>query len=1278
MRFIADLYKQSRIFNVFQILIILLLFLSITFSQNIFPVKASSTNLPVETYFAGADSGLRGDDRVSGTLNIGFSFTFYGNTYTQFNATTNGLIGFGGGATSTFSNSSLPSTSVPNNAIYGFWDDLYSYDDTQLILYSTIGNPGSRELIVQWTNYGYYSSTLPMGTFQIILYEGSNNIRMQYRQLLTYPRSYGESATIGVENSSGTTAAMYSSNTISLDNEQSILWTWNGSNNYNYNSGAAYEGVYLYKDNPPPSVPELTSPSNGAAGVSTSHTFTWNPALNADTYNLYISQYANLSPTIFSGGGPVSLSSTSYLVSTLADNTDYYWGVEAENGSGNTWSSIWSFSTAIRNSAPNDISLSNNTLSAGLPINTEVGTFSTTDPDVGDTHTYELVEGGGSGDNGSFTIDGNTLRTAVSLAGGSYTIRVRSTDPGGLSIDEAFTISVGSSNNSPTDVSLSSGSIAENQGANALVGTLSTTDPDAGDSFTYALVSGTGDTDNTTFNISGSSLRSTASLDYEAKNSYSIRVRSTDSGGLSTDKQFTITVTDTVENTTTTIISDSPDPSVFGQNYTISVSVTPASGTGTPTGTVNVSNGASSCSITLSAGAGSCSLLSTAPGSLTLTATYSGDSNWNTSSDTESHVVDIALTTTTITSDSPDPSEWGSIYSVSVSVSAAAPGVGTPTGTVTVDDGTNNCTITLASGSGSCTLPSSYVGTYTLTASYSGDTNFAASSDTESHVVEDTTPPAVTVNQAVGQLDPSNTSPIAFDVVFNDNIQTFTTDDVSFSGSTAPGTLSASIGGAGPEFKVFVSGMTGSGDVVVSIPANRVQDTAGNYNVASTSIDNKVVYDVTPPTVTIEQAASQPDPTNSEPIIFDVIFSEPVQGFTSTDITVTGMANTPSIVINGSGSVYSVEVSGVSDGETIAAIIESDAAFDEAGNSSLESTSNDNAVTYDISPIEISADAGLIGNPGNIIISPSGNYLTKFTELDIKFDSDAYNPPGSTDEDDVTNPKNYFLLRPGENYVFNVSTCAQVDLIGSTPELDDIVVPIGPVTYNNNGGAGPFIASLTVNHGMRLPIDKYRLIVCGSTTIIDLAGNPLNGGEDVLIDFTIQAMPDQLPNTGFPMGMVTVIPEQENPSPYSSTGMFISLPKLGVSTQIIGVPLESDGWNTSWLGNYAGFLEGSAFPTWDGNTVITGHIWTADNHPGIFLNLSDLGYGDQIKIFAWGQVYTYEVRSNLVVPDSYVTSVMRSEIRNWVTLMTCDTYDAETGTFINRRVVRAVLIEVDE
>jgi formylglycine-generating enzyme required for sulfatase activity len=77
-----------------------------------------------------------------------------------------------------------------------------------------------------------------------------------------------------------------------------------------------------------------------------------------------------------------------------------------------------------------------------------------------------------------------------------------------------------------------------------VVGTLSTTDPDAGNTFTYTLVAGTGDTDNALFNISGSQLRATASLDFETKSSYSVRVRAFDQGGLFTEKQFTITVTD--------------------------------------------------------------------------------------------------------------------------------------------------------------------------------------------------------------------------------------------------------------------------------------------------------------------------------------------------------------------------------------------------------------------------------------------------------------------------------------------------------------------------------------------------------------------------------------------------------------------------------------------------------------------------------------------------------------------------------------------------------------
>ena len=105
-------------------------------------------------------------------------------------------------------------------------------------------------------------------------------------------------------------------------------------------------------------------------------------------------------------------------------------------------------------------------------------------------------------------------------------------------------------NNPPTNITLSAATIAENSAVNAVVGTLSTTDSDSGDTFTYGLVAGTGDTDNSSFNISGASLRASAAFDFETKSSYSIRVRTTDSGGATFEKVFTIAVTDVVEGST--------------------------------------------------------------------------------------------------------------------------------------------------------------------------------------------------------------------------------------------------------------------------------------------------------------------------------------------------------------------------------------------------------------------------------------------------------------------------------------------------------------------------------------------------------------------------------------------------------------------------------------------------------------------------------------------------------------------------------------------------------
>jgi parallel beta-helix repeat protein len=104
----------------------------------------------------------------------------------------------------------------------------------------------------------------------------------------------------------------------------------------------------------------------------------------------------------------------------------------------------------------------------------------------------------------------------------------------------------GALNMAPTGVAISAMSVAENKPAGTAVGTFTTTDTDAGDTFTYSLVPGAGSADNGSFTIDGGVLKTATSFDFEAKSSYSVRVRSTDQGGLSTETSFTITVTDVV------------------------------------------------------------------------------------------------------------------------------------------------------------------------------------------------------------------------------------------------------------------------------------------------------------------------------------------------------------------------------------------------------------------------------------------------------------------------------------------------------------------------------------------------------------------------------------------------------------------------------------------------------------------------------------------------------------------------------------------------------------
>ncbi|WP_020528087.1 gliding motility-associated C-terminal domain-containing protein [Flexithrix dorotheae] len=204
----------------------------------------------------------------------------------------------------------------------------------------------------------------------------------------------------------------------------------------------------------------------------------------------------------------------------------------------------------VLNNDPTDIALSGNQVDEGVAVGAVVGNFSTTDTDGSDTHTYTLIAGTGDTDNASFTIVGTQLQTAEVFdfsTKNSYQIRVETNDGNGGTFQKAFTISVSEVNNIPTDISLSKDTISENLTSGTTIGTFSTSDADGSDSHTYTLVTGTGDTDNASFSISGTSLVSNAVFDYEVKSSYSIRVKTADGKGGEYEKAFTINIVDQEE-----------------------------------------------------------------------------------------------------------------------------------------------------------------------------------------------------------------------------------------------------------------------------------------------------------------------------------------------------------------------------------------------------------------------------------------------------------------------------------------------------------------------------------------------------------------------------------------------------------------------------------------------------------------------------------------------------------------------------------------------------------
>jgi hypothetical protein len=179
-------------------------------------------------------------------------------------------------------------------------------------------------------------------------------------------------------------------------------------------------------------------------------------------------------------------------------------------------------------------------------------------------------------------------------------------------------------------------------------------------------------------------------------------------------------------NTTLSVSSVQPSPSVHGQPVVLSFAVSAQSpSSALPTGSVSVlaAPGGETCSA--SATAGSCGLSLFGVGGRNFSVGYAQTADFNASSVSVAHTVLAAATITRVESVTPSPSRVGQPYDVLLRVES--PFV-IPDGSVLLSEGAAQCTASLSGGVGSCRLTSSVAGARALQASYGGSSNFLGSS----------------------------------------------------------------------------------------------------------------------------------------------------------------------------------------------------------------------------------------------------------------------------------------------------------------------------------------------------------------------------------------------------------------------------------------------------------------------------------------------------------------------------------------------------------------------
>ena len=471
-------------------------------------------------------------------------FRFGGQNYTgedQLYVSTNGTISLGS-SFSDYSNSNFSGSNIP--LIAPFWDDLRTDiggppDDQIFYRIFDYDNDGNDELLIQWNETRYYGSPFDNTngiTFQAILDLNTGttpaNILFNYHDF--------DDGTQGAQNQGATVlAGLKYGNGNPADSL--IIHSPSSPDTSLFGEGKAI--LLEVPINDPPEIDDQTfSIAENAAAEATIGTIAFSDPDPGDTVSLALSNLPSLFPfDVDLQTGEITLKQDQSL--NFEQTTQYTFTATATDSEDETAEAQITIDVTDVNEVPSMPSLSVNQFAENLPASTVVGTLSSVDPE-NTTITYSLVSGDGDTSNDLFTIDGNELKSAslidfeqVQVA----SLRIRATDAGNAYSEARFTLFINDRNDTPT-ITAQSFSVPENPSVDAVIGTVSASDEDFGQTLSYAILSGNDAGDLRIDNNGQLLVVDPAAFDFEASPSWTLQVEVSDSFNPAAKASATITV----------------------------------------------------------------------------------------------------------------------------------------------------------------------------------------------------------------------------------------------------------------------------------------------------------------------------------------------------------------------------------------------------------------------------------------------------------------------------------------------------------------------------------------------------------------------------------------------------------------------------------------------------------------------------------------------------------------------------------------------------------------